>query len=89
MKVNVVTEASADAADPGGDEPVIEKLRSGGFEMAVIPARAWSTAGVTSLAALQAPFLVQSDAQMDAVVRDDELVVETCSPGSTPSASTG
>ena len=74
MTVKVLTEASADAPVPGSDEPVIEKLRAGGFEMAVVPARAWSTAGVTSLRALQTPFLVQSDAQVDAIVRDDALV---------------
>lgn len=74
MTVKVLTDASADAPLPGSDEPVIEKLRAGGFEMAVVPARAWSTAGVTSLRALQTPFLVQSDAQVDAIVRDDALV---------------
>ena len=74
MTVKVVTNASADAPTPGADEPVIAKLRSGGYDMAVIPARAWSTAGVSSLRALQAPFLVQSDEQMDAVVDDQTLV---------------
>ena len=36
--------------------------------MAVVPARAWSDAGVTSLRALQAPFLFESDEHVAAAV---------------------
>lgn len=74
MQVKVVTEASIDAPIPDSDVPVIESVKSGEFEMAVIPARAWSSAGVSSLRPLQAPFLVQSDEQMNAVVNDDAIV---------------
>ena len=38
--------------------------------MAVVPARAWSAVGVTSLKALQAPFLFESDEHVAAVVND-------------------
>ena len=51
----------------------MEKVRNGTFPMAVVPARAWSTAGVKSLRALQAPFLVQSDEHMVAIVRDPAI----------------
>ena len=74
MKVTVVYKASADAPVPGSDAPIIDKLRAGGFQMAVVPARAWTTAGVSSMRALQAPFLVQSEEQMTAIVRDESLV---------------
>ena len=59
ISVEILTTASADADPPHSDGPVIEKVRSGEFEMAVVPARAWSSAGVTSMKALQAPFLFE------------------------------
>jgi TRAP-type C4-dicarboxylate transport system substrate-binding protein len=74
MEVKVVYTASADAPIPGSDAPIIDKLRAGGFQMAVVPARAWTTAGASSMQALQAPFLVQSDEQMTAIVHDRSLV---------------
>ena len=75
MIVKLAYDASArDATDPGSDKPIITRLRAGDFQMAVVPARAWSFAGVSSLQALQAPFLVQSDDQMDAIVRDKGVV---------------
>ena len=45
MTVDIVTNASMDADPPNSDVPIMEKVRSGEFEMAVVPARAWSTAG--------------------------------------------
>ena len=41
--------------------------------MAVVPARAWSAAGVTSLEALQAPFLFESDEHVAAVINDPAI----------------
>jgi TRAP-type C4-dicarboxylate transport system substrate-binding protein len=79
MKVTMSYEASADAPIPGSDQPVIDDLASGAFQMAVIPARAWSAAGVSSLRALQAPFLVQSDDQVNAIVREPSLVSDLLS----------
>ena len=58
MTVTILTGAVDDIA-PGSDAAVIDKVKSGAFQMAVIPARAWSGAGVTSLKALQAPFPVR------------------------------
>ena len=70
ITVTVLTDASPDADPPGSDGPVIDKVKSGAFQMAVVPARAWSEAGVTSLKALQAPFLFESDEHVAAVVND-------------------
>ena len=73
MTVTIRTEAVQDADPPGSDAAVIDRLRSGAFQMAVVPARAWSAAGVTSLAALQAPFLFESDEHVAAVVNDPAI----------------
>ena len=60
-----------DAADPrNSDAAIIEGVQDGTFQMAVVPARAWSGAGVTSLKALQAPFLMESERHVTAVVND-------------------
>ena len=74
MSVKVAYDASAVGTNAGGDQPIIEQLRSGQFPMAVVPARAWSLVGVSSMQALQAPFLVQSDQQMNAIAHDASLV---------------
>ena len=47
-------------------------VTSGELDMGLIPSRAWDTEGVTSLRALNAPFLVDSDELLDEVVSDDE-----------------
>ena len=47
--------------------------------MAVVPARAWSAAGVTSLGALQAPFLFESDEHVAAVVDDAAITTDLLS----------
>jgi TRAP-type C4-dicarboxylate transport system substrate-binding protein len=60
----------AQAVDDYSDAAVIDKVKQGTFQMAVVPARAWSDAGVTSLKALQAPFLFESDEHVAAVVND-------------------
>jgi TRAP-type C4-dicarboxylate transport system substrate-binding protein len=75
IEVHIAYDASRDdPADPASDKPIINQLRAGAFQMAVVPARAWAFADVASLQALQAPFLVQSDEQMDAIVRDKAVV---------------
>jgi TRAP-type C4-dicarboxylate transport system substrate-binding protein len=73
MTVTIDTDATADADPPGSDGPVIDKVKSGTFQMAVVPARAWSAAGITSLKALQAPFLFESDEHVAAVVNDPAI----------------
>jgi TRAP-type C4-dicarboxylate transport system substrate-binding protein len=73
MSVTILTHASLDADPPDSDGPVIDKVKSGAFQMAVIPARAWSEAGVTSMKALQAPFLFESDEHVAATVNDASI----------------
>ena len=65
-----------DADPPRLRRPVIDKVKSGVFQMAVVPARAWSAAGVTSLKALQAPFLFESDEHVAALVNDAAITTD-------------
>jgi TRAP-type C4-dicarboxylate transport system substrate-binding protein len=53
---------------PDWDQVAGRRVVTGELEMGLIPARAWDTEGVTSLQALHAPFLVDSDALMTRVV---------------------
>jgi TRAP-type C4-dicarboxylate transport system substrate-binding protein len=46
-------------------------VQNGQLDLGMIPARAWDTEGVTSLRALQAPFLVTSDELADRLVVSD------------------
>jgi TRAP-type C4-dicarboxylate transport system substrate-binding protein len=79
ITVTILTDASPDASPPGSDGPVIDKVKSGTFQMAVVPARAWSEAGVTSLKALQAPFLFESDEHVAAAVNDPAITKDVFS----------
>lgn len=62
--------AAGDDADDW-DQQVARMIVAGDLDLGVIPARAWDTEGVTSMRALQAPFLVDSDALVDAIVTGD------------------
>ena len=73
MTVVIHVDASADDALPGSDGPIVDKVRSGAFQMAVVPASQWSAVGVTTLQALQAPFLVESDEHVAAIVNDGAI----------------
>jgi TRAP-type C4-dicarboxylate transport system substrate-binding protein len=50
------------------DQAVAALVESGRLEMGMIPARAWDTENVTTLRALQAPYLVTSDRLLKQVV---------------------
>lgn len=76
MTVEVVAEKLGDAIPAMSDGEVIDGVTRGAFEMAVVPARAWSDAGVTSLRALQAPLLIESDEHEAAVVSNDAISAE-------------
>jgi TRAP-type C4-dicarboxylate transport system substrate-binding protein len=70
----VVIEPVWDAAGPQAtewDQAVARMVVGGKLDMALIPARAWDTEGVTSLRALNAPLLVDSDALVEQIVTDD------------------
>ena len=74
--LTIVIHVDASADDPllpGSDGPIVDKVRSGAFQMAVVPASKWSASGVTTLQALQAPFLVESDEHVAAIVNDDAI----------------
>jgi TRAP-type C4-dicarboxylate transport system substrate-binding protein len=55
------------------DQKTARKVMDGRYELGLVPARAWDVLGVTSLEALQAPFLVDSDALLDKVTADRAL----------------
>jgi TRAP-type C4-dicarboxylate transport system substrate-binding protein len=55
------------------DQAVARMVQSGRLDLALGPTWAWDVLGVTSLQPLQAPFLVDSDPLVAAVVRDPEL----------------
>jgi C4-dicarboxylate-binding protein DctP len=52
------------------DQKTAQKVIDGSYALAIVPARAWDVLGVTSLQAIQAPFLVNSDALLDRVASD-------------------
>ncbi len=53
------------------DQKVARLVGSGELDLGMIPARAWDTEGVSTLQALHAPFLIDSNSLVDAVVQDD------------------
>lgn len=57
----------------GFDQKTAQKVIDGKYQLAVVPARAWDVLGVKSFEALQAPFLVNSDALLDKVAADPVL----------------
>jgi TRAP-type C4-dicarboxylate transport system substrate-binding protein len=66
VRITPVYEAAGKG--PRFDQAVADLVRSGRMEMALIPARAWDEYGVTSLSALQAPFLIRDQAALNEVV---------------------
>jgi len=56
---------------PGWDQAVAHLVMKGDLDMGMIPTRAWDTENVTSLRALQAPFLVDSEGLVKQVVAAD------------------
>jgi len=55
------------------DQKVAQKLKAKELDLAMIPSRSWDTEGVTTLRALNAPFLVTSDALADKIVTSKDL----------------
>jgi TRAP-type C4-dicarboxylate transport system substrate-binding protein len=63
---------------PDWDQRVARMVTSGELDMGMIPSRSWDTEGVTSLRALNAPFLVTTD-ELTADVVSGELADELMS----------
>ncbi|MFG1816851.1 TRAP transporter substrate-binding protein [Kribbella sp. NPDC049174] len=55
------------------DQVVARMLKDKELDLAMIPSRSWDTEGVTTLRALNAPFLVTSDALADKIVTDKDM----------------
>jgi TRAP-type C4-dicarboxylate transport system substrate-binding protein len=72
IRITPVWQAAGENADDW-DQAVANMVIDGDLDMGMIPSRAWDTEGVTSLRALNAPFLVTSDEQLGEVVSDDNL----------------
>jgi TRAP-type C4-dicarboxylate transport system substrate-binding protein len=72
LRIHIGWEANGSAArhPRAFDQKTAQKVIDGKYELALVPARAWDVLGVTSLQALQAPFLVNSDALLDKVASD-------------------
>jgi TRAP-type C4-dicarboxylate transport system substrate-binding protein len=58
---------------PDWDQRVARMAQAGDLDMALTPSRAWDTEGVLTLRALNAPFLIDSDAVLASVAKDDHL----------------
>jgi TRAP-type C4-dicarboxylate transport system substrate-binding protein len=73
LRIKIVWEANVHAQggyNAGWDQATAELVRRGTFDLGLVPARAWDTFGVTSMQALQAPLLIDSDALAATVARD-------------------
>ena len=78
VRIHVVWSGAVEyfgAFGPGADQKVAGLVRNGQLDLGLIPARAWDALGVTSLQALQAPFLVSREDLVEQVVQG-ELAAE-------------
>ena len=66
LRIEPVWHAAGDG--PDWDQRVARMITSGELDMGLIPSRSWDTEGVTSLRALNAPFLIESDELLGEVV---------------------
>jgi TRAP-type C4-dicarboxylate transport system substrate-binding protein len=72
LTIEVIYNAGGQVDDK---EPIAaRRVLSGEVELAVIPTRAWTDAGVTSVQALMAPFLIDNDALLRAVATDEAVL---------------
>ena len=72
VRIEPVWNAAGDTDEDDWDQKVARMVVGGELDMGMIPARAWDTEGVTSLRALNAPFLITSD-ELAAEVASSEL----------------
>jgi TRAP-type C4-dicarboxylate transport system substrate-binding protein len=77
--IEPVWHAAGDVGNGDFDQHVARMVTSGELEMGLIPARAWDTEGVTTLRALQTPFLITDESLTAEIVSDDDLAGELMS----------
>lgn len=70
MQIDVAWDVTPEGVDDW-DQVTAEKIADGTFDLGLVPTRAWDVLGVTSLQALNTPFLIESDEAMRAVVASD------------------
>jgi TRAP-type C4-dicarboxylate transport system substrate-binding protein len=78
IRVEVVWEADPEGWSPRTERRLAESVAAGELDLALIPTRIWDTLGVTTLRALQAPFLVDDHALL-AEVTGGELAADLLS----------
>jgi TRAP-type C4-dicarboxylate transport system substrate-binding protein len=66
LRVKPVFNAGGDGRD--WDQVVARKVANGDLDLGLVPSRAWDTEGVTTLRALNAPFLITSDDLLGKVI---------------------
>jgi TRAP-type C4-dicarboxylate transport system substrate-binding protein len=66
-----VTQAGID--EPAFDQASIDELINGQYDLALVPARAWHSRGITTLEALQLPTLVETDDQADRIAQSSAV----------------
>ncbi len=69
--VEPVWRAAGDPVPDDWDQVVAARVIDGSLDLGFVPAAAWDAVGVTSLRALNAPFLVDSEELVTAIVSDD------------------
>jgi TRAP-type C4-dicarboxylate transport system substrate-binding protein len=72
LRIKPVWHAAGDG--PNWDQRVARMVSGNQLDMGLIPSRSWDTEGVTSLRALNAPFLITSDKLLDEVISSGSLV---------------
>ncbi len=66
IRLDVSWNAGEGSIDP--EQAIARKVKSGALDLGFIGSRAWDTEGVTSLQALQAPFLITNNELLSAVI---------------------
>jgi TRAP-type C4-dicarboxylate transport system substrate-binding protein len=71
LRIKIIWGGAAGTYGPRAEQDVAALVQSGKLTSALIPTRAWDELGVTSLQALQAPFLVSSDHLVAQIVQSE------------------
>jgi TRAP-type C4-dicarboxylate transport system substrate-binding protein len=71
ISIEPVWRAAGDPSPDDWDQAVARMVVSGELEMGLVPTAAWDTEGVTTLRALNTPFLVDSDELVEQIVTTD------------------